>query len=375
MPFPLGVHVTARTAPPTGGIPTDTSTWFVAADTDVGDDTKATEVSDLGDFETKFGPRVAGNIALWDALDAFFREGGRRAVVATATSSNLGTQLPLFTEKLGPGQLSAIGMTPDDALLEALWSHASANNRVVIGDVPGPAVQTVSALTALADAIGDQQSGWGGLFGPWVTIPGPVGVTGVTERQVPASPIIAALCSRVDETGNPNQAAAGRSFPLQYVTDFTQDFTDTERVTLLDSGVNTMADVYGVLENYGFQTTVNQVENNPFWQLNCSRMRMAIVAQAKAIGENFMFKPIDGKGLLANQLAGALEAMLLGYYQLNGLYGETPNDAFRVVVGASVNTTSSIAQGSLKATASVRLTLHAKDVEIELVSVPIGGTV
>src|SRR4051812_6651519 len=130
MAFPLGVTVTARTTPPTGGIPTATDTWFVLADTDVGDDTVATQVSDLADFENQFGPRLAGNIALWDALDVYFREGGKRAYIAVGTDA---TALDQFTEQLGPGQLSAIGGTPDDTLLEMLWTHAADHNRVVIG--------------------------------------------------------------------------------------------------------------------------------------------------------------------------------------------------------------------------------------------------
>jgi hypothetical protein len=315
MAFPLGVTVTARTTPPTGGIPTATDTWFVLADTDVGDDTVATQVSDLADFENQFGPRLAGNIALWDALDVYFREGGKRAYIAVGTDA---TALDQFTEQLGPGQLSAIGGTPDDTLFEMLWTHAADHNRVVIGDVPGP---------------------------------------------------------RVDETGNPNQAAAGRQWPLQYVVDFTQTFTDVDRADLLDAGVNLFANIYGVLENYGFQTTVDQRDDNPFWQLNCSRMRMALVANAQAIGENFMFRPIDGRGILASSLADGLNAMLLGYYSVNALYGDSPLDAFDVNVGQSVNTIESIAQGTLRAVATVVLTLHAKAIQIELVTVPVGGTV
>lgn len=372
MAFPLGVTVTARTTPPTGGIPTATDTWFVLADTDVGDDTVATQVSDLADFENQFGPRLAGNIALWDALDVYFREGGKRAYIAVGTDA---TALDQFTGQLGPGQLSAIGGTPDDTLFEMLWTHAADHNRVVIGDVPGPSVQDVGDLIGLADGVSDVRNGTGGLFGPWVVVPGPAGVTGVTERQVPASPVIAALCARVDETGNPNQAAAGRQWPLQYVVDFTQTFTDVDRADLLDAGVNLFANIYGVLENYGFQTTVDQRDDNPFWQLNCSRMRMALVANAQAIGENFMFRPIDGRGILASSLADGLNAMLLGYYSVNALYGDSPLDAFDVNVGQTVNTIESIAQGTLRAVATVVLTLHAKAIQIELVTVPVGGTV
>lgn len=372
MAFPLGVTVTARTTPPTGGIPTATDTWFVLADTDVGDDTVATQVSDLADFENQFGPRLAGNIALWDALDVYFREGGKRAYIAVGTDA---TALDQFTGQLGPGQLSAIGGTPDDTLFEMLWTHAADHNRVVIGDVPGPSVQDVGDLIGLADGVSDVRNGTGGLFGPWVVVPGPAGVTGVTERQVPASPVIAALCARVDETGNPNQAAAGRQWPLQYVVDFTQTFTDVDRADLLDAGVNLFANIYGVLENYGFQTPQALDANNPYWQFNVSRTRMWILARAKAIGENYVFRPIDGKGLIQKALEGDLSAMLGDLYAVNGLYGATPQDAYAVVVNAAINTVALIAQGQLHAVMEVRPSLHAKAVYIELVTIPLTGVV
>lgn len=371
----LGVTVQSRTAPPSSGAPTATDGWFVAAVTDVGDQGVAQEVRDLATFENLFGPRVAGNIPLWDAMDVFFREGGKRAIISRGTAADLPAALAHFPDTLGPGQVSAIGYTLDaeNAANATLWTHAQSTNRVVVADFPpdlAPADQG-----AFIDVVNDVSGGWGAFFGYPVTVPGPTGVIGAVSRTIPASPVIAALCARVDETGNPNQAAAGRWLPLQYVTSLTRDPTMGEREGLLDSGFNTFASVYGVLENYGFQTPVTEQADNPYWQFNCSRMRMALVAQGKSIGENYMFRPIDGQGALATSFKGALDAMMLDYFNVGALYGDVPADAFRVDVGSQVNTIDSIAQGQLRAVASVALTLHAKSVEIELVTVPVGGQV
>jgi hypothetical protein len=148
-----------------------------------------------------------------------------------------------------------------------------------------------------------------------------------------------------------------------------------QRATLLDHGVNIMGDVYGVLENYGFQTSVDQSEDNPFWQANCSRGRMWIIAQCKRIGENYMFKTIDGKGHLATSLKTDIDAVLLQLYQANGLFGESAAEAFAVTVGASVNTTGTVAQGELNAVAEVIFSEHAKVVNISLVTIPVTGKV
>lgn len=369
----LGVTVTTRTSPPAGGaIPTATDAWFVAGVTDVGTLSEPVEIRDMATFDSAFGPRTAGNIELWDALDFFFREGGRRAIVVRAASGNLATALSGMVDDLGPGQVSAIGFPQISATYSALLAHAQAHNRFAICDATD--TDDVSSLETLAATFVDT-GGYGALFGPWLNGAGPSGVTGVTTRSVPPSPVIAALCARVDATGNPNQAAAGRAVPMQYVTDIRGAFTASDRELLLNAGLNTSADIFGVLENYGFQTAIDQSVNSPFWQANCCRMRMALVAQARAIGENYMFKTMDGQGLLANDLKGHLEAMLLDYFNLGALYGATAAQAFKVDVGANTNTIESIAQGRLRAIAQVVLSLHAKSVEIELVTIPVGGQV
>ena len=85
-----------------------------------------TEIRDLAQFEAKFGTRTAGNIALWDALDVFFREGGKRAYVCKGTAPTLAATLAKFHPGLGPGSVSAVGFPLDatGATIQALWAHA-----------------------------------------------------------------------------------------------------------------------------------------------------------------------------------------------------------------------------------------------------------
>jgi hypothetical protein len=176
--------------------------------------------------------------------------------------------------------------------------------------------------------------------------------------------------------GNPNRAAAGRDFPLQYATGFETTISDTDRESLLDShAVNTFAEMFGVLELYGFQTGRDEDPDDPFWQANCGRARMWLKARAFAAAQPYVFRTIDGRGRLAAALKGDLDAICLALYGVDGLFGETPQDAFATEVGASVNTTDTIAQGELNAAVEARLSLHAKAVNIDLVSVPVTGTV
>jgi hypothetical protein len=375
----LGVEVRNRIAPPTSGFPIDTDTLFLAWDGEGGSGTllAAVECRSLADFVAVHGARAVANAEAYDYLDNYFREGGRKAYTARHTTAGTYTAaLALFHDGLGSGQLAVIGTTQGDALYQAMQNHAEAYGRVALFDVNVD--DTIAEMDTLADVVAalDDPS-YGALFGPWVTVPAPAGISGGTARSIPASSSIAALCARADALGNPNRAAAGRDFPLQYATGFTVPVSDADRVALLNAGCNTFASKNGLLQNYGFQTGIPQAdaESDPFWQFNCSRTRMWIGARAKATGENYMFKPIDGQGRLARSLQTDLEVILLDLWAVNGLFGLEPSEAFNVEVGASVNTEDTIAQGELYAVCEARLTIHAKRVLIDLVHVPITGRV
>lgn len=371
----LGVTVQTRTAPPARGAPVDTDTLFIASKVGTGSLTAATKIRSIADFVSAYSDRSGPTAAAtYDYLDNFFQEGGKQAYVGRYTTT-LANALALFPPGLGPGQIVAPEETANATTFGALLDHAAANNRFAILDVGNG--DTVAAMVTLGGTIPASNADYGMMVAPWVNIPAPRGVVGGSVRTVPGSSTAAALMARADAAsgGISARAAAGRDFPLQYGTGFVVTPTDAERTTLLNAGVNTYATIFGVLELYGFQTKITQTADNPFWQANPGRARMWLVAQAKSAGEWYVFRPIDGRGLLAKQLESDLDEICLRLYQANGLYGATPMEAFATTVGSAVNTVGSIAQGELHAVVEARLSLHAKSVVIDLVSVPITGNV
>ena len=138
------------------------------------------------------------------------------------------------------------------------------------------------------------------------------------------------------------------------------------------------ANRWGTLENYGFVTPIFQgqpISSTPFWQLNCSRTRMYMVARAQAIGENYYMRTLDGQGKLAGELKADLNVMCSDLWEADALYGDTKDDAYNVNVGSSVNTSTSAAQATLNATVEAKLSQYAVKVVINLVSVPVAGVV
>jgi hypothetical protein len=372
----IGVEVNTRTAPPADGATSLTDTLFLAWDGEGGSGSLTEPIlcRSLADFVAAYGARASANQEAYDYLDGYFREGGRRAYTARhTTAGTVDAALALFTADLGPGQIAVSGGTPGATLWGKMRTHAINNNRFALYDGSVDS-DTEAELDALGDVlIADDE--YGMFAGQWANIPGPAGVIGASSRQIPGSAATAALIARADALGNPNRAAAGRDFPLQYVDSFVYLPSDADRVALLNNGINLFADKQNILQLYGFQTKLQQTDESPFWQANCSRARMYLKARCQARGEPFMFKPIDGRGRLQARLKTALDQECLALYNVDGLYGATPQDAFATQVGASVNNESTIAQGELHAVAEARFSLHTKRVLIDLVSVPITGRV
>ena len=144
------------------------------------------------------------------------------------------------------------------------------------------------------------------------------------------------------------------------------------RDDLYTSSVNTFVSRYGALELYGYRTLVDPVGVDQDWiNLGNSRLNMAIVALGNVIAEQYVLEEIDGFGRLFKKFQGDLTGMLMKYYLQGSLYGATPEAAFLVDVGSSVNTPTSIANRELHAAIAVRMSPNAELVVIEIAKVPV----
>jgi hypothetical protein len=365
----FGVIISTRTSPPSGGGTVDTGTVFLAGPA-AADSTQPTECHSLDDLVGAGFARTGAVIPSYDWIDGHFRQGGGHVYFAGFSSTHAAALAVLDDPKLGPGQLAVLD-TPSTGLYSAMQSHCINNNRVAIRDVAQD--DTVAEMITKA-AMAPSGDDYGATFAPWYTIPAPAGVLGGTSRVIPASAAISALCNQVDLNGNPNRAAAGDDYPLWSVLDFT-DVSDSDRAALFSAGVNHFGNIYGTFENYGFQTNIAETPDNPYWQFNCSRARMFLQAVSKRRAQPFMFQPIDGRGRLEGKLKGVLESVCKALYDVDGLYGDTPQDAYNINVSAAINPDSSIAQGQLVAVATVRWSVATRAVEIALITVPITGSV
>jgi phage tail sheath protein FI len=291
---------------------------------------------------------------------------------ASATETQWTNAVAFFDKGLGVGQVMAPGRTTL-AAHQALIAHAKAHNRTAYLDVPDQASR--ATLLAAADAI-DQQVGaeFAGLFGSWVLIPG---LTPTTTRTAPGSAFAAGLTARRDfEAGTAAKAPAGDQGQAEFAIDVrlpSPAFTEADYDALNEAGVNMTQVIRGRgVQLYGFRS----VTSDDQWMfLNYNRVRTSLVHRFTDKLQAFTFDTIDGQGKIFIELEAVLGAELMNDWELDALYGESPEDAYFVDTGEGINTPQTIQAGELRAQVYARFSPFAEFVRLDIVKVPITDAV
>lgn len=294
---------------------------------------------------------------------------------STVNLTTVGNALAAFTPALGPGQVSAPGFT--NTTLNGIWSlldtHANANNRIALKDADdGQLAATI--ITDVGSYGTAATAAWGELHAGQVQAPG---VTYGTNRLIPASAVVSALCAQVDATGNPNQAPAGPNFPLGYCIGFSGVngaplYGQSDIDALNAAGINTWNTVFGVLQNYGAVTPVPQTSDPVYWRLPSARLRMAVTAAFQVVAQPFMFSNLDGQGLDIVAFSGDLAAKMSNFVTAKAISTLAPDGTQDqgFVVDTSPNTPTTMGAGQLLANVSYRPAPFAQLIEIQLIAVP-----
>lgn len=299
-----------------------------------------------------------------------------------ATITNWQTAYTAFLPTLGPGQVFAPGQTNTglNGIWSALGAHAQANNRVAVCNMR----DNQSASTIVADLGSFGTSAVASYCGFWAGDRQIPGVVSGTNREVSPDSVIAGLCARVDQAGNPNLAAAGINYPLAYATSPWSmvsgapydTYSPADLNTLNGAGINTFQRINGNPTNYGFVSSQPLTSDAIYWQFNHARLRMGIVAQAQVLGQPFVFAQLDGQGSKALAFASVLDGQLLGpLWKAGALYGATADKAYAIDVGSDINTPATIAAGQLNAKLTVSFSYFAQNVNILINVVPLTQSV
>lgn len=352
------------------GAPTDTGVAFVVFAGATGPSTPTeckskadalaaavpeTQATWIGDILNQGAPKVWALRAT--AVDA-----------AAVTEAEWTTALEKLTSDYGPGQVLIPGVFSSGAYA-ALLEHAATYNRTVLLDTDDDASATTIATAAAGLAAGEGADKATILAG-WSVLPGPAGV----PRSVPGSVIAAGLVGRNDAlVGHANNAPAGDQGRgagfVNGALGLAKTYTHDELDTLHDAGVSVFRSIRGQVQLYGW---VSLSTDARFRQLNWGRMAMQLQYGLAALVEKFLFRQIDGQGLLFAEVEGALRGYLKPLWTAAALFGATADDAYDVSV-ADVNTTETITNGELHSAVAVSLSPHTEQVVVDVTTKVVEG--
>jgi phage tail sheath protein FI len=277
-----------------------------------------------------------GASALDPARGTYALAGGNDDI-ASVTDTQWANALAQFPMDLGTGIVIAPGRTTNAGIAQ-IKTHGETFNRVWFGD--GADTPTAATLIATSAAA---RSRMGGLFWPWHRVPG---ITTSSFRTVPPSVIAAGMAARNSALGqSPNIPAAGPNGVSRTSLGLTQTVDDATHQTLNAAGVNVFRSRFGTIRLMGWRTTTDPNADPKWVNLGNARLTAAIKNRAWIVGERFMFREIDGQGRLVAEWLGALAGeVLMPYFLAGSLYGDVPEDAFRVDGSGNTAATAQIRQ-------------------------------
>jgi hypothetical protein len=284
-----------------------------------------------------------------------------------ATDTQKQAALDRFAKALGPGQVSMPGDTRTQAHT-MLATHALAYNRFAYGDMPDtPTVGTLTTAAAAVRALGRDLARHIQLLAPWVTAPGSAPLT---TRSVPPSAVQSGMAARNDAaTGNPNRAIAGPNGISRFATGVKQTYTDTDRSTLADAGVNVIVAGDGGIQTYDDVTAVDPLLEPEWLGAANNREVMALVDDLFAAAAARMFDQNDGPVSL-DSWHGDLTAVCIRHKLRGSLFGDIA-DAFRVETGPPYNTPATAQAKKLGGAVAVKVSPSNRQVTIQFTNTPL----
>lgn len=290
-------------------------------------------------------------------------------------TSSYTTALDLFIDGYGAGAVAIPGQ-PASSVGVALTAHAVAHNRIALAataaaQTMNQAITAASTLQA-ANATGNE---FVGLFWPWVKIPDNLGGT----YTISPEGYVAAMRARAQGEEGPARPPAGSIAVAQFVTDI-ETYTSAAQVDTLNSAYVSPITIRSTdIQLYGYRSLSTDDTN---YHLLSSREIMNYVAtSANDALQGFVFKTIDGRGYLLSDMAAVLIGLLEPLSVAGQLYariddqGGQIDPGYAVDTGPGVNTEATKAQNIAKAIVKVRPSPAAELVQIQIVKVPVTGSV
>lgn len=290
---------------------------------------------------------------------------------ASVTASTMGDALAKFGKEYGAGAVAIPGYT--SALVgAALMAHAKEFRRLALM----AAAQGASDADYLnaADTLIGLDGEYGGLFGPWVSIP----MGGGRTKLVSPEGYVAAARARAHLSEGPWRAPAGELAIARFVVGVERELTRAQGDTLDEGHVSAIRTIAGTTRLYGWRSLSSDVDN---YALLVGRDVLNTVAyEAEARLEPYVFRTIDGKGQLLASVASTIVGILDPMRAAGGLYertvdGQQVDPGYSVDVGPTVNTDAVLAANKVAAVVALRVSPVGTLIDLTIVKAGLTATV
>jgi hypothetical protein len=189
-------------------------------------------------------------------------------------------------------------------------------------------------------------------------------------KFVPRAPFRAAHIARShNQPGSLANVGAGVDYVLRNVTRLEKKFDNTEHGELNRNGVDIARDFSR--EGYGkvhwSARTISALTLYRFLQV---RVIFNVIAESIEKGlKPYVFRPIDGRGRLAEEIKTSIQQLLWTLWNDDVLFGSSPEDAFKVVVDTANR--SQLEAGILNVDVYAKPTPIAERINVTLYRVPL----
>jgi phage tail sheath protein FI len=283
-------------------------------------------------------------------------------------------QLELFNDALGAGAV-VCAEDASDAMGQALIAHANTYSRIAL--LFGTENQTVANLKTKALTLqAEEHSEHAALYYPWVEIP--TGTPGVTRMVPPVGYVAGKRAVAHNQTG-PHLPAAGLLSAAKFVVGIKSDINKTVGDDLDENYVNAIRVIQNTIRVYGARSLSSDTDN--FRYITQQDVVNTIVTECYRSIEDVVFSSIDGRNTIFANIESRLISILSVMRNIGALYpafdanGRQLDNGYIVKCDSSLNPTSQLADGLVKAKVGVRVSSVGDRIEIDIVKSNLTSTV
>ena len=283
-----------------------------------------------------------------------------------AGASSYVAALNVFDDSLGSGVVVCPELA-SETLDQALIEHANAYSRIAFLFAEEDA--TLSDVKAAAlDIQGNEHAEHAAIYYPWVEVP--TSVPGISRLIPPVGYVAGKRAIAHNQTG-PHLPAAGLLSAARFVTGTKVAVDKVAGDDLDDNFVNAIRLIQNTIRIYGARSCSADVDN--FRYITQQDIVNTIVTEGYRAIEDIVFSSIDGRNTIFADVESRLIAVLTVMRNIGALYpafdtnGRQIDDGYTVRCDSTLNPTSQLAEGLVRAKVGVRVSSIGDKIQIDIV--------